>query len=420
MFRSLLTSLSRSRFPYEPLIKVEISKSRLLNNLNEFRKLAPKSPETHLGMVAPVLKSNAYGHGLFEVAQILERENWARGTGRGRRIPFLVVDSYFEAVALRAKGVRSHILIIGYTRPETVRKSRGQNTAFTVTSLEMLKKICEIKYAAWQWETGTDGFYRYIPRSRKAHRIHLKIDTGMHRQGIIPDEIPQAIELIEKSSSVILEGICSHLSDADNTDETHTESQIHAWNTIVKKFTDKFSSLRFIHLSNTDGHKYASDITANVTRLGIGLYGLSQNTNLIKKINILPVLEMKTLVSGVKQLKTGDAVGYGNSFICSKNIAIATIPVGYFEGLDRRLSNVGSLLVGTNHIVCPIVGRVSMNITNIDVTQVPGIKNDDEVIVISRNRDDKNSLINMALLCNTISYDLVVRIPEHLKRNVVE
>lgn len=420
MFRGLLTKLSRRRFPYEPLIKVEISRSRLLNNLHEFQKLAPKGPDGKTGMVAPVLKSNAYGHGLSEVAQILENENWSRGPGRGKRIPFFVVDSYFEAVALRAKGIRTHILIIGYTRPETVKCSRGQNTAFTVTSLDMLRKLSDIKYSLWAWETGNDGMSRYIPRSRRAHRIHLKIDTGMHRQGIMPDEIPEAMEIIEKSPSIILEGICSHLSDADNTDDASTDGQIHVWNNIVKRFKDKFPSLRFVHLSNTDGHRFASEISANVSRLGIGLYGLSQNISLMNQVNIKPVLKMKTIISGVKKLKVGDTVGYNNTFACTKNITVATIPVGYFEGVDRRLSNIGSVLVGPDRVICPIVGRVSMNITSIDVSAVPNIKNSDEVIVISDSAADENSICSMANLCKTISYEIAVKIPEHLKRDVVE
>jgi alanine racemase len=418
MLRTLLTKLSRSRFPYEPLITVEISRSRLLDNLNEFRKLAPK------GQVAPVLKSNAYGHGLINVAQILENENWAPGQDRGKRVPFFIVDSYYEAVALRAQGIRTHILIIGYTRPETIRKSRGQNTAFTVTSLDMLKQISDIKYTPWDWETGSSRLGAYIPRPRTAHRIHLKIDTGMHRQGILPEEIKTAIEIIQNSSSIILEGICSHLSDADNVDDSFTDSQINIWSKAVKQIQAEFPNIKYIHLSNTDGHRFVSDIHANVSRLGIGLYGLSANPLLTQKMNLKPVLEMKTIISGVKKIKSGDHVGYSNTFTATKDMTIATIPVGYYEGVDRRLSNKGVILVGKERVACPIIGRVSMNITTIDISKALTMQGTDatlgdRVVVMSNETTDPNSIISIAKNCDTISYEIVVKIPEHLRRVVV-
>ena len=413
--KDLFRWISRRRFPYEPLIKVEISKSRLLNNLNEFRKIAPNH------MVAPVLKSNAYGHGLVEVAQVLEKENRMRGPGQWARTPFLVVDSYFEAVALRSQGIRSHILIIGYTRPETIRGSRGQNTAFTVTSLESLRKLADIKYTPWDWETGGGNgkITSYLPRAKRAHRIHLKIDTGMHRQGMMPTEVDEAMEIIRGSRSIILEGICSHLSDADNSDESFTEAQIGIWNKLAKQFRHEFPTLKYVHLSNTDGHRFATDIDANVSRLGLGLYGLSQNTALTGKLRLQPVLEMKTIITSKKLIKTGDHVGYSNTFTAAKDTTVATIPVGYFEGMDRRLSGVGWVLVGKGMRLCPIIGRVSMNIISIDVSAIPTIAIGEEVIAISGNTSDANSIVSMAKLCNTIPYDIAVKIPGHLKRVVV-
>ena len=427
--KSLAQWISNRRFPYDPLITVEISRSRLLNNLNEFRKIAPwKDPKTRVGMVAPVLKSNAYGHGIIEIADILEKENWAHGPDQGHRIPFFVVDSYYEAAILRAHGIKTHILIIGYTRPETIRSSKGQHTAFAVTSMEMLKKLGGIKYAPWDWETGGgDGkIGTYIPRMRRAHRIHLKIDTGMHRQGIMLSEVDEAIEIIRNSPSIILEGICSHLSDADNKDDSFTESQVGIWNKIVKQLKHEFNSIKYVHLSNTDGHNFSSDINANVSRLGLGLYGLTQNPVITSKLDIRPVLEMKTIITGTKSLKAGDHVGYGDAFTAPKDMIVATIPVGYSEGLDRRLSNVGSVQVapgkggGTTLKTCPIVGRVSMNISSIDVSLVTKVTLEDKVVVISKDPGDPNSVGSMAKLCNTIPYDIVVKIPAHLRRVVVD
>ena len=406
------------RFPYDPLITVEISRSCLIHNLNEFRKISP-------GLVAPVLKANAYGHGIVEVADILEKENWAYGPDRGKRIPFFVVDSYYEATILRDIRIKTPVLIIGYTRPETIRRSRGMHTAFTITSLEMLKQVQEIRYAPWDWESGGDTgqMMAFLPRSKKAHRIHLKIDTGMHRQGVLVSEIDEAIKIIRQSPTIILEGICSHLSDADNPDESYTESQIVVWNKVIKIFKHEFPDLKYVHLSNTDGHVFSKEINANVSRLGIGLYGLSQNPSLIEKVNMKPVLEVKTVISSKRLVKSGERVGYGDSFVAKKDMIVATIPIGYSEGLDRRLSNIGNVLVEMNvqaQKKCPIVGRISMNITSIDVSAMPEVKIENKVTVISKNLSDDNSVANIAKTCGTIPYEVIVKIPSHLRRVVVE
>lgn len=422
---NLFTRLSRLRYPYEPLITVEISKSRLLHNLQEFERIAPH------GRIAPVLKSNAYGHGLIEIAKILETERKSHEhfpkpakniAASISSTPFIVVDSYFEAVALRAKGIKAHILIIGYTRPETIIASSGANTSYTITSLETLKEIDSMtsKKRPERLETGAIDFFKPLRLSRGGHLIHLKIDTGMHRQGILPEEISEAISIIKSNPNIVLEGICSHLADADNNDESFTESQINVWNKYVKVFKQEFPTLRYYHLSNTDGHRFAKDIDANVSRLGIGLYGISDTSEITKSMDLQPALEMKTVVTSVKHLKDGECVGYSKTYKACKDCVIGTIPVGYFEGLDRRLSNKGFVLVGTDRVPCPIVGRVSMNITSIDMSAVPNIKIGDPVVVISSDPKDPNSIVSIARACETIPYEIAVKIPAHLKRVVIK
>ncbi|MEI8249356.1 MAG: alanine racemase [Candidatus Taylorbacteria bacterium] len=381
--RNLITWLSRRRFPYTPLITVEVSKSRLLHNLHQFQRVAPH------GMVAPVLKSNAYGHGLMEVAHILEGE---------KGIPFWIVDSYFEAVALRAKGFKTPLLIIGYSRPDTIERSRLRDTIFTVTSLDTLRSIENIE--------------RHL-------KIHLKIDTGMHRQGILPQDIDTAITMIASNPLIRLEGICSHLSDADNIDPSWTEGQIHTWNSIVKKFKGAFPLIKYVHLSATDGHRFSQEIHANVSRLGIGLYGLVDGDSFKPALDLKPVLEMKTIITDIKKIHANDTVGYGNSFKAEKDMTLGLIAAGYFEGIDRRLSNKGAVLVNHSQVTAPIIGRVSMNITSIDVTHISGVKVGTHVTVISHDHTKPNSIQHMAQLCNTIPYDIAVHIAPSLKRVIV-
>lgn len=391
--KKVLTWLSRRRHPYEPLITVEISKSRLLHNLNEFRKIAPG------GHIAPVLKSNAYGHGLIEVASILEEERRKSRASSGHAImPFFVVDSYFEAVALRARRLRTPLLVIGYTRSETMLASRLRDVSFTIGNIASLRDIKE---------------------ADRDIRIQIKIDTGMHRQGILPEEIDEAISIVELNPYLVLEGICSHFADADNPDLTYTEEQSALWHKVLTRFKHAFPTLRHFHVSNTDGHRVSATVDANVSRLGLGLYGLADGSLFKPPLNLQPVMEVKSVITGTKKILRGGTIGYSRTFTAETDMTIATIPFGYYEGFDRRLSNKGSVLLGPERIPCPLVGRVSMNISTADVTKAQACTPGTSVILISNSTRDPNSAENLAKLCGTISYEMIVHIPAHLKRIIV-
>lgn len=388
LLRKVVSRISRSRFSYTPLITVTLSKSALLHNLAALRKLNP--------LVAPVLKSNAYGHGLIEIASILDNQN----------CPFLIVDSYFEAITLRRAGITSPLLVIGYTPIATMLENRLKKVAFTITSMSALAELLG-------------------KTSHRSAYIHLKIDTGMYRQGILPEEVTVAIDMMSKSQSgtnphVILEGILTHFPDADNFDNKYTLAQIERWNTIVKNIKKdlaerKMPELRFVHAANSPGHAYvhltahSSDVSSHVSRAGLSLYGIHVGGPVDKMLDIKPVLEMKTIVSDVKKIQKGDEVGYGRSFVAPRDMTIATIPVGYFEGMDRRLSNTGK-----------IVGRVSMNITTIDATEQKGLKRGNVFTVISAQPEDENSVESIAKTCGTIPYEILVHIPGHLKRVIID
>ena len=422
--KDLLTWLSRRRFPYQPLITVEISRSRLLHNLDEFRRLANArsgegKPFERAG-IAPVLKSNAYGHGLFEVAEILEK-----GLAR---IPFFVVDSYFEAVALRSKGFKTPLLIIGYTRPETIAHSRLQETAFTISSMDILRRFSAEPPGVPESDGEEVQSPQHIVCSHPI-RIHLKIDTGMRRQGILPEEAAEAISIISGNSDLILEGICTHFSDADDPENPFTESQIAVWNRLAVQFSKTFPRIRYFHAAASAGARFSAELHANVIRLGIGLYGLTDGSSFVPPLDLRPVMEMRTILTGVKKLKSGESVGYGNTFTAPTEMTIATVPAGYFEGVDRRLSSDpggaprGWILVGApagERVPCPIIGRVSMNISVIDVSRVPKAVEGMTAVVISRELADANSIAAIAAACGTITYEIAVHVPAHLKREVVD
>jgi alanine racemase len=359
---------------YSPSIEILISKTKLLENLKKYQQKYPKL------LFAPVLKSNAYGHGLIEIAQILDKKN----------IPFFVLDSLYEAIILRKNDIESEILIIGFTKSENIKNSKLPCIIFTIISLEQLQEITK--------------------KITLTIKIHLKIDTGMHRQGILLNQINESIKIVKANKFINLEGVCSHFADANNI--TFTESQIKKWNKIVLLFKKNFQTIKYFHIFATSGIFYFKQTYGNVVRLGLGLYGI--NSSSLVRLNLQPILQMQSIVSSFKKIKANEHIGYNITYKTKNDSIIATIPVGYFEGVDRRLSNCGFLKI--NNIYCPIIGRISMNITSMDVTSIPNIKLEDKVVIISDNKNDKNSIENIASLAQTIPYEILVHIPQHLRR----
>lgn len=379
MFRKLFRLLRKSRFHYTPIIEVLIYRERILHNFRTFQK------EFKNLAIAPVLKSNAYGHGLIEIARILQDEN----------IPFLCVDSYYEALILRNEKIQMPILILGFSLLENIRQNKFHNVSFSILSLDELKILSE------KLDT---------PRN-----FHLEIDTGMHRHGILLNEVDKAIEIIRKNSNIRIEGIFSHLADADNAKSKLTKKQIKLWNEVSQKIKNQIPRIKYFHLAATAGSYYSSEIEANVMRLGLGLYGIDVNPN--RQLNLQPALEMRSQITSLRRIEASESVGYNATFKNEYPMLIATIPAGYNEGIDRRLSN-GSF-VYVKGIPCPILGRVSMNITSIDVPKIPEVKIGDPVVIFNADKSTLNSVQKIAEECGTIPYDILVHIPASLRRKVV-
>ncbi len=382
--RTFARSIKRSFESHKPLVEVGISRANLLHNLSVYEETYPKM------QFAPVLKSNAYGHGLTVIAELLDKKD----------IAFFMVDSYFEARTLRKAGIKSRILILGYVRPEEIASSRLKHIDYGIIDFEQLRTLAH--------------------KVRKPTRIHLKIDTGMHRQGILPEDLEDAIDLIKSQPHLELVGICSHFADADNPrSNEHTLKQVEVWNATAKELLLEFPDIEYRHIAATKGVSFGDAAHTNVARLGIGLYGF--DTSPSGSSELKPVLEMRSLITSLRDVPEGDFVGYNATFIAKHPMKVATVPVGYFEGVDRRLSNIGSMQVDDE--ACGLVGRISMNMSSIDVSSVPEAAEGDEVIVISRNPQAPNSISYMAELLAAdkyieTAYVLLVHIPQHLRRIV--
>ncbi|KKW29460.1 MAG: Alanine racemase [Parcubacteria group bacterium GW2011_GWA2_52_8] len=379
MFKKIWNIISRPRIRYDPLVKVYIFRSALRDNYNAFAT-------AFAGVkIAPVLKSNAYGHGLAEVARALDE----------LRPPFFVVDSFFEALILRRASVKSPILVIGYSRPEVISGKTLRGVAFAISDIQTLRDVARAL--------------------RRPQAIHLKIDTGMNRQGIKPSEIAEALAILKGNGNLIVEGVCSHLGDAENADQSFTEAQIEVWNKSAEKLEKALPHARYFHLAATKGFGGTPKIKANAARIGIGIYGINPNPRY--RVSLRPALELRSILSAVKRVGKGEKIGYNATFEASREMLIGSVPAGYNEGVDRRLSNSGSVLV--RGVVCPIIGRVSMNITTIDVTDLPEARQGEEVVLLSADPDSPNSVEKTAAICHTIPYEILIHIPGYLRREVV-
>ncbi len=373
--RRLLRYVEKLRPKPETLIEVRISGGALESNIEAFK-------QTYALPIAPVLKSNAYGHGLLEVARLVAPMS----------PPFLVVDSYFEAQFLRLKGIATPLLVIGFVPLQQILTNRLHAVSFVVTSFEALQMLAN---------------------SNVRTSVHIKIDTGMHRQGILPPQVEDAFDLLQKSY-LRVEGICSHFASADS-DQEFTHKQIKVWNEQVSKWRQHFPRMKYWHIAASAGAAYGELCEANLIRLGAGLYGFERIPS--RSLPLASALSMHSQLTVVKEIKKGDSVGYNNTFFATQTMKIATVPVGYFEGYDRRLSNKGVMLVDS--VTCPVIGRVSMNMTTIDVSQCKTTLIGTRVVVISNSLEDPNSVEKLAALCDMSPLEFLVHIPQHLRRVVV-
>jgi len=371
-----LRSIRRSQDGYTPLIEVGISRDNLLHNLHTYQEAYPG-----VGII-PVLKSNAYGHGLLEIARILE----------GEGVPFIMTDSWFEAERLRKAGVRQRILIMGYVRPELIARQGLRDVDVAIVDIEQLRELATL--------------------ARRSARIHLKIDTGMHRQGLLPEELLEVARIVAGNPALVVVGICSHLGDADTAGSAHTDAQLTSWRHILQEAQTLFPQIEYRHIAATAGMAHADSAGGNVARIGIGLYGIDTSPG--ASLPVQPVLELRSSIVSLRRIGKGESVGYNATHKTKSESLVATVPMGYFEGIDRRLSGSGVMQVAGQE--ASIAGRVSMNMTSLDVSDIPNARRGDTVIAISRTPTDPNSVIGIARRVGTHPCEILVHVPAHLRR----
>jgi len=360
---------------------IEVDKKAIKSNYQSFRSITPQECR-----LMSVVKSNAYGHGLIDFSREMEKLG----------IDWLGVDSSIEAFSLRNKGIKKPILVLGYTPRENIPEVIEKNVSITVSSLDYLKNI-----------TGTTP--------EKPLKIHLKIDTGMHRQGFLPDELPRVLKILkEKKGNVTVEGIYTHFANAKNPQEAdETKKQFSVFKKSVEMAKNAgFNPIR--HAVATGGLIIFPEAKMDMVRVGIGLYGLWPSERIKegfeKKIILRPAMTWKTIVSEIKKIPKGEGIGYNFTAKTSKDSKIAILPIGYWHGYNRLFSNKANVKVRGED--AKITGTVSMDMAIIDVTNIKGVRAGDEVILMGR----EITADCLAKIAQTANYEIITRLNSRIKR----
>jgi len=364
---------------YQNLNCVEVIQSNIVSNFSYLATLDP-----HIS-VLPVLKSNAYGHGIKVVGEIIDQLH-----------PLLLcVDSLFEAYELYKNHTKSNILVMGHTPP--------QNISY--------KKL-PFSYAVYNKD-----FLHAVKRYQPKAGIHLFIDTGMHREGIRLEELPTFIELLKQYKIYTIEGVMTHLAAADNPKSKDTLAQLQNFHHAVDILTKNGVQARYVHGGASSAllrHILYGKYLGNAARAGSALYGIDPAG---LDTHLKPALRLISVIGSIKLLKRGEKIGYDFTYEAKSNMTIATLPIGYHDGVERELSNKGVVLV--DGIACPIVGLISMNITTIDISKVKNPYIGQRVIIYSDNPTDPNSILNVSKLTEKSAYELMIHITPFTKRVVV-
>jgi alanine racemase len=375
---------------------VEISAPALRNNTAEFRRRL--GPQVKLGAV---VKSNAYGHGMLEVAAI------AKAGGAD----WLCVNNVDEGIALREAGHDVPILVMGY-----IELSRLQGVV-----------AHGLRPVVYNPET-VDRLEALAAEAGRQVQVHVKVETGTHRQGVLEQDIPSFAARIRQSRHLVLEGMTTHFANIeDTTDHSVAEAQFAAFDRARQALsTGTGAPVAVRHAACSAAALLFTRTHLELARIGISLYGLwpSKETYVSclergkPALDLRPALAWKSRVAQVKEVPEGAYVGYGCTWRAGRNSRIAVLPVGYFEGYDRGLSGVAHVLVRQRR--APVRGRVCMNMCMVDVTDIPGVSVEDEVVLLGSQGEERISAEQLAAWCGTISYEVVSRIHPALPRVVVQ
>ena len=352
----------------------EINLSNFENNLNELKKFI--SPNVAF---MQIVKADAYGHGAYEIAK------QAIQCGAS----FLGVANVQEGMLLRYQGIDIPILILSPSMENEINLIIENNLIPAVSSFEFAQKLAQ--------------------KNPSKIKVHINIDTGMGRSGISYSRAIEEIKRIQEIENLEIEGIFSHFSSAEN-DEEYTNMQSEKFNKILSQFDFK---PEYIHIANSSGIVTSQNDYANLVRLGLLSYGVYTDNSLKKKINLKPVMTFKSRITQIKTAQKDESIGYNRTYITKHSMKYAILPVGYADGYDFMLSNKGKVLV--KGALCDVIGKVSMDMIAVDITELEDISMGDEVVLLGDEHDSIRAE-SLTSLYSGSSYEILCQIGRRAKR----
>ncbi|MDB5182752.1 MAG: Alanine racemase [Candidatus Saccharibacteria bacterium] len=376
-------SLGKLEKPFEVYNHITVSRSALLSNFDILRSLTP------IKTIFPVLKANAYGHGLTEVATIL----------KDRSFPYIAVDGFYESMAIHNVS-KQPVLVMGAIKPSNFKQMSFKRLAFVVHDNDTVKALGATK---------------------RQVNVHVEIDTGMTRHGVAASDLPEFLDLLKKYPKIKVEGVMTHLADAENIKTANfTNSQAERFDAAVEIILSNGFKPKHFHIAQSAGSTKVHSKYANALRIGIALYGVSpldikdKNYALFKPLK--PALALTSTITKVVKVHAGTTVSYDRTFTAKEDTKIGVLPIGYYEGVSRSLSNVGLVQFKSEYL--PIVGRVCMNHTMVDIGK-SSAKVGDEVIIISSDRDSKVSADYLRQNFHQFNYGLLTALNPNIRRRIV-
>lgn len=350
----------------------EVDLEAIRQNVRSFQK--------HVGntvQVMAVVKANAYGHGAVPVAKA------ALEAGATR----LAVHRVTEGIELRQAGISAPILVFGYTPPPAAGEFIKWNLTPGMMTIEFAQALSNLAAAQGQ----------VVP-------VHVKIDTGMSRFGLMPQEAVPYLTTVKEMVGLQIEGLFTHFATADSCDQTWVLQQIQVFDQVIAASKASGIDIPLVHAANSAATMKYPQAHYNAVRPGIAMYGMDPSSEWEPVFELHPALTFKSRVSRVRDLPVGSGVSYGRTFVTSQPTRAALVSVGYGDGYHRILSNKGVVLVHGQRV--PVIGRVCMDQFVIDVTGVPDVQQDDEVVLVGRQGNERISAEEVGRLAGTINYEV--------------
>lgn len=351
-------------------------------NFRQVRKKA--GPEVK---ILSMVKANAYGHGAREVARALAEEG-SEGFG---------VATLEEGLELRAAGIRLPILVLAGVYADQIDDFIRHDLVPAVYEIGMLGRMEE-----------------HARRRGVTLPFHLKVDTGMGRVGLRSAEVDSWFPELGRLKSLKLEGLFSHFSQAESVEGSYTENQLRAFQHVLERLRSAGYRPPLVHLANSAAVITLPSSHFSMVRPGLMLYGAYPSPEMVSQVTLKPALSWKTRILQLKTVPKGSSLSYGQTFVTKRDSLIATLPLGYADGYHRLLSNRAAVLVRGQR--APVVGRVCMDLTMIDVTDVQGVVEEDEVVLLGAQGKEVISADEMARWAETISYEIFTSISARVPR----